>query len=299
MSIATVGFMNQLARAARAREKRREMKVLMLIFLNTKFTNLKMGTLKTIIILLGIAAITLQAYSQEMYMVKKMVNHHGLLDSLKSKVDQDWIKPNPSFKGSQPSFFNHDNEHNYYIGLMQISGQEIPFINDDDLSLLQFLLRNDSDILVLIATEADQQTGTLIFWNKMQAGMLWFNDKSYLSIINNWNLAETMECPGTIIFPALYFRDEVKIPNAKFNDISGLAIFPYDTNISIVNKQLVLKTLDGVSIQGSGYDLNQDKISDVFIYDEDIDESSSYTRLFLNVDGKWKCTWVSFNQECI
>ena len=149
-------------------------------------------------------------------------------------------------------------------------------------------------------SDADENfLGTRIFWSQKQKGLVWFNDQSYEAEVNNWHLAETTECPGTIIFPTCSFTQVTEIPNARFNNISGLAIFPCDKSIRIKSKSIVLKTMEGVSIEGIGFDLNDDKIYDVFIYDEDIDESAGYTRLYLNVDGKWKCTWVSLNQVCI
>jgi hypothetical protein len=257
-------------------------------------------SLKKIFTLLIISVLATNASCQEIYVVKSEVNHQSLIDSLKNKVDQSWIRKNPSFKSTKHSFFSHANENNYYVGLMQMSGHGTPFVNDDDLSLLRYLIRRDSGITVVNGEKANQEfQGTKIFWNQKQYGLIWYNRTIFKAEVYHWSLFETTDCGPIIIFPTLDFLKVDEVPNARFNNISGLAMFPYEKNITINEKELRMKTMDGSSISGSGYDLNLDQIPDVFIYDEDLDESNSYTRIFLNVDGEWKCKWISLNQTCI
>jgi hypothetical protein len=63
--------------------------------------------------------------------------------------------------------------------------------------------------------------------------------------------------------------------------------------------QTVIKTESGKSIKGIGYDLNNDSIFDIFSYYEEIDEDTGYTRLYINMDGKWKCKWVNLDEVCV
>ena len=107
------------------------------------------------------------------------------------------------------------------------------------------------------------------------------------------------ECVGTKIFPNLSFKRVAEIPKAMTNNIQGLTILPYNQNIKIKTSEIVLTTTIGKSIKGTGYDLNKDAIFDVFSYIEEIDETTTYTRLYINVSGQWKCKWINLNEECL
>lgn len=227
-------------------------------------------------------------------------NKQELIDSLKKKVDQKWIKENPSLNPTKPSFFNKDNESKYFVGLLQISGQSVPFTWDDNLSLLKFLLTLENEINVKQDIAADQNfKGTKIAWDKNICGFIWFNDKSYKATIDNWNLFGFTECPETIIFPNLSFKKVTEIPNAITNNIEGLTILPYNENIKIKSTETAMTTESGKTVKGIGYDLNNDAIFDIFSYNEEIDETTGYTRLYINVNGQWKCKWINLDEACI
>lgn len=233
-------------------------------------------------------------------LTKSIVNRQELIDSLTLKVDQKWIRENPSLKSTKPSFFNKDNESKYYVGLIQMSGQSVPFTWDDNLSLLKFMLTFESEINVKKGISADPNfKGTKIAWNKNINGLIWFNDKAYKTTVDNWHLFGYTECPGTIIFPNLSFQKVEDIPNAITNNIQGLTILPYNENIKIKSSETSITTESEKKIMGIGYDLDNDAIFDVFSYYEEIDETTGYTRLYINVSGQWKCKWVNLDETCI
>lgn len=203
---------------------------------------------------------------------------------------------------TKSSFFSKENEKKYYVGLLQISGHNVPFTWDNNLSLLQFLLTLDNEVNVKHGIAADKNfKGTKISWNKVINGLIWFNDKTYNAIIDYWHLVSFTECPRTIIFPNLSFtKVVVEIPDAITNDIQGLTIIPYNKNVKgIKSTKTVIKTESGKPIKGIGYDLNNDGVFDIFSYYEEIDEATGYTRLYINIDGNWKCKWVNLDEACV
>ena len=229
---------------------------------------------QTFIILTIFLLTTLFACGQKSQ-TSKFNNQQDLIDNLKNKIDQKWVRENPLLSSTKPSFFNKDNENKYFVGLLQISGQSVPFTWDDNLSLLQFILTLDNGINVKQETDADKNfKGTKIVWNKNINGLIWFNDKTYKATIDNYHLFGFTECPGTIIFPSLSFRKVTVIPNAITNNIQGLTILPYNDNFKIKSTETTLTTKKGLNIKGVAYDLNNDNIFDIFTFTEEIDETN-------------------------
>lgn len=240
------------------------------------------------------------ACGQKQQTAKVSNNQQKLFDSLNKKVDQKWIRENPLLNQTKTSFFNKENESKYLVGLLQISGQNVPFTWDDNLSLLQFLLALDDEINIKQGIVADENfKGTKIIWKKNINGLIWFNDQAYKATVDNWHLSDFTECPETIIFPNLSFKKVLEIPNATTNNIQGLTILPYNENIKIKSTETVMTTERGKTISGVGYDLNNDGILDIFSYNEEIDETTNYTRLYINVNGQWKCKWINLDEACI
>lgn len=158
---------------------------------------------------------TLVAYGQKPKTNNSVVSQQEIIDSLKKTVNQKWIRQNPVLNTTKSSFFNKDNESKYFVGLLQLSGQSVPFTWDDNLSLLKFLLTLENEINVKQGIAADQNyKGTKIAWDKDINGLIWFNDKSYKAKVDNWYLFGFTDCPGTIIFPNLSFKKVTEIPNA-------------------------------------------------------------------------------------
>lgn len=227
-------------------------------------------------------------------------NIKELIDSLTRQVDQKWLRENPTFQPTKSSFFNSDNEKKYFVGLLQISRRSVPITWDNNLLLLQFLLTWDNEINIKNGTEADPIfKGTKITWTKNINGLVWFNDKIFTATVDNWHLFGMTECPGTIIFPLLSFQKVTEIPNAITNNIQGLTIFPFNEKIKITRKETTIQTTNGVVIKGFAYDIDNDGIFDIFNYEEEIDETTNYTRLYLNVSGQWKCKWINLDEACI
>ena len=223
-----------------------------------------------------------------------------LYEKLLKSVDNEWISENPTFKPTESSFFNEENENRYFVGLLQISGFSIPFTWDNNLTLLHFLLTLDSNISVLTGIEADQvYKGTKIIWNAGFNGLIWFNDKSYKATVAHWHLFDFTECPGNIIFPYLSFDKIVDIPNALTNNIQGLTIIPYNEKLTIKSSATSMTMTTGKTVEGIAYDIDNDGIFDIFTYFEGVDEFTGYTRLYINVNGKWKCKWINLYEECI
>lgn len=223
-----------------------------------------------------------------------------ITDRLTKENGDLWVKKNPSFKNTKTSFFTSKNEDNYFVGLLKISGLGTPLTWDDKATLLQFLLTLNNKVTVKKGVQADADyKGTKVIWKENINGLIWFNSKSYKATVDNWHLQGINECPETLLFPFLSFKKLTEIPNVNTNNIEGLTIFPYNEKIKIKSAKTQITTQSGKIIKGIGYDLNNDTIFDVFNYDEEIDEVSSYTRLFINVSGQWKCKWISLNEECI
>ncbi|PVH25502.1 hypothetical protein [Sphingobacterium corticibacter] len=223
-----------------------------------------------------------------------------LLDSLKKHVDQSWISENPSFQPTQSSFFNKENEKNYYVAGLQISGVGVPFMWDSNLSLLKRLLEADPQIQVKQNADADPMyAGTKVHWNKPISALIWIEGAAQEATVDHWYLISNTDCPGTITFPTISFDKEVAIPAPHENSLDGLTIFPYDDRIHITSHEIALTTIDNQSMTGIGYDLNDDDILDIFTYTEEINETTSYIRLYINVNGVWKCTWIHLDEVCI
>lgn len=255
---------------------------------------------KTFLILAIFLLKILSAYGQKQQTTSTSKKQNEIIGILKQKVDQKWVRKNPSLNPTKYSFFNKYNESKYFVGLIQISGNSIPFTWDNNLSLLKFLMALENEIVVKQGIDADQNyKGTKVIWKKSINGLIWFNNKSYKALVENWHLFGSNECVGTIIFPNLSFKKVAEIPNAVTNNIQGLTILPYNQNIKIKTSEIVLTTTIGKSIKGTGYDLNNDAVFDVFSYIEEIDDNTTYKRLYMNVGGKWKCKWISLNEECV
>lgn len=242
---------------------------------------------------------TLIAFGQNLKTNKSSINKQELIDSLKGEVDQSWIRETPTLTPTKSSFFNKNNESNYFVGLLYISGQGVPFTWDCNLSLARYLLTLDNEICVKRDVAADKvYKGIKISWDKNINGLIWFNGKGYNATIDNWHLFSLTDCFGNIIFPCLSFKKVTEIPNAIRNNIEGLAIIPFNEKFIIKSAGTILTTESGKTIRGIGYDVNNDSIIDIFSYKEEFEELTYYTRLYINVDGQWKCKWIYLEELC-
>lgn len=158
----------------------------------------------------------------------------------------------------------------------------------------------DNNIKVKYDIEADSIfKGTKIYWRKNISGFIWFNDKEYKATIEDWYLFGFNECIGTLVAPYLSFKKVAEIPNAVTNNIQGLTILPYNESLKIKSSETKMITDNGKIVEGIGYDLNNDAILDIFSWTEELDETTSYTRLYMNINGQWKCKWIRLDELCI
>lgn len=222
------------------------------------------------------------------------------IDSLKKIIGNSWVKQNPTLEPIGSSFFTKENENSYFVCPLQISGMDIPFVWDGNFSLAEFLLARDSNTTLKKGIEADNEyKGTKIIWNKTIAGLIWLDNKTYKSTITDWYVIGDTDCPGTISFPSLSFQKIGTVTEDNVSNPIGLAIVPYMENGKIKSSEAEIKEKSGKTIQGTGYDINGDGILDIFSYTEAVEEMASYTRLYINVSGQWKCKWVHLDEECI
>jgi hypothetical protein len=220
---------------------------------------------------------------------------------LKDSLGTAWLRVNPELENTKASFFDKARAENYFVAPIQISGLSIPFAWDDNLSILKFLLSRNNKIKTLEGTEADPNyKGIKIKWEQAITGFLWVNDSIYKAPVRDWYLIKETDCPGTINFPTLSFEKQFDAPNAINNKLEGIAIIPFTSEINKVSSSGVsLKTRSGMMVDGKAFDINNDGVSDIFIYDEEIDETTYYTRLYLNIEGKWVCNYVKLDEVCI
>jgi hypothetical protein len=220
---------------------------------------------------------------------------------LKDSLSTDWVRENPVLMDTEASFFNHTTAENYFVAPILISGLSIPFAWDDELSILNFLLSKNNKIEILKGAEADPNyKGIKIRWEEAPSALLWVNGKAHRAPITEWHLIQETDCPGTINFPTLSFEKQFEAPNAINNKIEGLAVIPFSNEINrITSSNISLKAINGSMLDGKAFDINDDGISDIFLYDEEVDEISYYTRLYLNIDGKWVCKYVKLDEVCI
>lgn len=242
---------------------------------------------------------TLATLGQYPNKIKSNPSQQEIIRRLEKGITQKWIRQNPKLNNTQSSFFNKDNEKKYFIGLLELGGGNIPFAWDDNFSLIKFILNLDSDIVIKQGILADKfYKGTKITWKKNINALICVNQKTFKATVENWQLLGVNDCPGTINFPALSLQTMIAIPKQTKNCINGLTILPYDASFVIKRIETTLTNENGKAIKGIGYDLNNDDIVDIFSYDEGISDTASYIRLYINVNGQWKCKWIHLDEEC-
>lgn len=231
---------------------------------------------------------------------KITVSPQQTLDSLKNIVGNSWMKKNPVLEPAKPSFFTNSNENSYSVFPLQIGEHGMPFVWDSNFALAESLLALDNNINIKKGAEADKvYKGTKITWNKAMHGLIWLDNKTYKTAITEWYLIGDTDCPGTISFPTLSFQKVDKIKEEDSFTTQGLVILPYMENSKIKSREAEVKEANGKAVRGIGYDINDDDILDIFSYTETADEISSYVRLYININGQWKCKWAFLDEECI
>ncbi|RDV13177.1 hypothetical protein DXT99_20740 [Pontibacter diazotrophicus] len=220
---------------------------------------------------------------------------------LKDSLATDWVRENPELTETEVSYFNKERAEKYFVAPIQISGYSTPFAWDSNLSILRFLISKDDSIEVLRGTAADPNyEGIKITWKQGLSGLIWFDNTAYEAPVKHWWIIKKSECPGNITFPTLSFEKQFEVPNAISNNLEGLAIIPFNSEFKKIKVSNVsMKIKNGILLNGKAYDINSDGIIDVFLYDEEIDETTTYSRLYLNVDGKWESKHVKLDEVCV
>ncbi|WP_299246230.1 hypothetical protein [uncultured Aquimarina sp.] len=222
---------------------------------------------------------------------------------LKKSVDQSWIKENPLIQKTKPSFFNEINHSEFLILELNFSGKSIPFVWDCDFSILNFLSNKE----YLIENKNHQfnnknHTISTIKWTDEISSLLWFRDKIHKSKVDNWHLENYFDCEGIISFPNLKFEKIFELKNARTNLEKGIAIIPFTSEIqNIAYSEIELISQTGQLMKGTGYDINEDKVTDIFIHYQELDDEgfTGYKRLYININGNWSCKWIEYYEECI
>lgn len=224
------------------------------------------------------------------------------LKSLKQRVDQSWITENPSIGKTQPSFFNQKNHLDFLVSELNFNGKSVPFVWDCDFSILDFLSKKEYKFEEEKHMFNDKEYSEVTIDWIAGDGLLWFGNKTYKSKIGSWYLAPIYDCVGIIPFPYLTFEKMFELKDARTNSEKGIAIIPYSKEIkNIVRNEVNLFSTEGKLMKGTGYDINEDSIMDVFIHYQNLDDEgfTGYRRLYLNVEGIWLCKWVEYYEECI
>jgi len=228
-----------------------------------------------------------------------------LVQSFEDSVETDWILENPEFIYTQSSLFTKELYKNYNVSLLQISGFNIPFTWDQNLSLLTSISEKHKEYTISEGEEADPiWMGTKVKWDEEISSLILFDKKTYKTVIDSWYLKGVNDCIGTMTFPTLRFQQQFELDDPRLNRTTGLVIIPFIEGIQNYKEyEAELETTSGEYIKGIGYDLNNDSISDVFLYEEKVNNtgvlSDTYKRLYVNVEGKWKVSWFAIYEVCI
>lgn len=235
--------------------------------------------------------------------VKRQTNKLNTFSLLEKSVPQDWVRENPKIKKTEPSFFNKENQNKYLIFEINFDGKSIPFSWDCDLSILNHLSKYDINI------STEERKFKELIYNETEIKLkeniptlIWTNEKIFRTKVSEWFLTNYFDCPETISFPSIRFEKIFELENARTNMQKGIAILPFDNSINKISQsEIELLTIENNILKGIGYDINNDKINDIFCFYEELDEEgfTGYKRLYINVNGYWTCKWIEYYEECI
>ena len=234
------------------------------------------------------------------------------------------LKNNPKFKKSSASIFTAENIKNLYIFLTHIDSTYL-FIEDCDYSLLKFLRYKTKEQNLQFAVI--DSTDYIVKEEKLRV-IRWYSGIPYYIYDENFvfetkfdTYFEFWECsyksqygsnyPYVMPQPTSLRKnyDEEQSTDLKYilsNPIMVFSIIPlnensYDLpfNLSGQSVKTNLETTDGGDIEGTGIDLDGDKILDGFWY-MDVKNTKPvelFVRLYINVDSKWVLIWHTYFKE--
>jgi len=228
-----------------------------------------------------------------------------LVESFEDSVETNWILENPEFINTQSSFFTQESFKNHSVSLLQISGFNIPFTWDQNLGLLKRISKKYTEHTVYEGEEADPiWMGTRVKWDDEISSLILFDRNTYKTVVDSWYLIGLNDCVGTKTFPTLRFKQQFEIEDPRLNRLTGLVIMPFLEGIQNYEEyETELETASGEFVKGIGYDLNLDRITDIFLYEEYVNSDGyspdTYKRIYVNVEGEWKVSWFAIYELCI
>lgn len=234
------------------------------------------------------------------------------------------LKNNPKFKKTSPSLFTKENVKNLYIFLTHIDSTYL-FIEDCDYSLLKFLRyqAQHKNLRYQVTDSIDY----IVNEEKMRV-IRWDNGVPYYIYDNNFVFdtkfyfyAEYWVCSDKLSYTSKYpfsvpehtslrkNYTEDQSENLRYilsNPIMVFSVLPLDDNnfdlpynLEGTAVEASLKTSKGDNIEGTGIDLNGDKVLDGFWF-MDISDTKVvevYVRLYINVEGEWIPIWYTYFKE--
>jgi hypothetical protein len=231
------------------------------------------------------------------------------------------LKNNPKFEKTSPSLFTKENIKNNYIFLTYVDSNFL-YIEDCDYSMLKFLRykTNQQRLQYLVSDSADNNEKLRAIWWGKKIPFKMYDDnfvyESNISVYTEYWACSYKSANGNkypFIMPqttALRKNyTEEQLGDLKYllsNPIMVLSIIPFDDNaydlpynLEGKTTEAKLETTKGKKIEGSGIDLNGDKILDAFWYN-DIKDSKIvevYVRLYINLEGNWVPIWYTYFKE--
>lgn len=234
------------------------------------------------------------------------------------------LKNNPKFKKTVPSLFTTENVKNLYIFLTQIDSTHL-YVEDCDYSMLKFLRlkTKEQNLQYRVVDSSDHFVNTeqlrQIQWQEGIGFKMFDNLTVFETTLNNYT--EYWECGNKLDYSPKYpyakpkatplrknYTDE-QSEDLKYilsNPIMVFSVMPlnemtYELPYNLEGKavETKLETSKDGSIEGTGIDLNGDKILDAFWYNQINDSKivEVFTRLYINVGGKWALIWYTYFRE--
>lgn len=234
------------------------------------------------------------------------------------------LKNTTKFKKTKPSIFTKENTKNLYIFLTHIDSTYL-YLEDCDYSLLKFMrFKTEKQNLQYKVVDSmtyfvNEEKLRLVRWNNPIGFKIFENNTVFETTFNNY--IEYWECGNKLDYSPKYpytfpkptplrinYTDEQHEDLAYIlkNPIMVFSILPFDEmtyelpyNLEASSKKEELETSSGRNIEGTGIDLDNDKILDAFWYNEVQDSKivEVVTRLYVNIEGKWIPIWYTYFRE--
>lgn len=233
------------------------------------------------------------------------------------------LSNNPKFKKTETSLFTEENTKSLYIFLTQIDSTHL-FIEDCDYSMLKYLRyktkQQNLNYTVVDSTDfiVNEEKLRLFRWQNGIPVKIY--DNNFVFETQFYAYMEYWQCIGKKDVTKYPFANPVSTPLRKnynpdqsedlkyilSHPIMVFSIIPLDDmsfdlpyNLEGTSLETSLETSKGDNIDGTGIDLNGDKILDAFWYHDIISTKAVevFTRLYINISGKWKPIWYTYFKE--